>query len=209
MGRSNSPELNDRLAVREGIVAAIPSLRAFALSLSGNVDRADDLVQETLVRALAHIDSFEPGTNLPAWLFTILRNYFRSEYLKRNREVEDHDGQFSGTLTSLPEQDGHLEFEELRDALARLPDDQREAIVLVGAAGVSYEEAARICGCAVRTVKSRAHRARQRLAELLGVETSSSFGFDRTGPSAYGARRPYAISLTRALSSNSLSTIPT
>ena len=169
---SSSHELSDRLAVRDGIIAAIPSLRAFALSLSGNLDRADDLVQETLVRALAHIDSFEPGTNLPAWLFTILRNCFRSEYRKRGREVEDIDGRFAETLKSLPEQDGHVEFEELRQALAELPDDQREAIILVGAAGVSYEEAAQICGCAVGTVKSRAHRARQKLAELLDADSN-------------------------------------
>jgi RNA polymerase sigma-70 factor, ECF subfamily len=165
--------------VRDGIVAAIPSLRAFAVSLSGNLDRADDLVQDTIVRALANIRSFQPGTNLMAWLFTILRNHFRSEYRKRWRELEDRDGGFAEGLKTLPEQDGHVEFEELRQALARLPGDQREALVLVGAAGVPYEEAAKICGCAVGTIKSRAHRGRLRLAELMAVESVDYFSFDQ------------------------------
>ena len=82
-------------SVREAMLAAVPSLRAFAISLSGNVDRADDLVQETLLRAIANIDSFEPGSNLPAWLFTILRNLFRSDYRKRRREVEDAEGTYA------------------------------------------------------------------------------------------------------------------
>src|SRR6478752_6312549 len=100
--------------LREQILAAVPSLRAFAISLSGNVDRADDLVQETLLRALANIHSFQPGTNMPAWLFTILRNHFRSEYRKRRREVEDADGHYAEGLTSHPEQQGHLELTEFR-----------------------------------------------------------------------------------------------
>src|SRR5690606_24953762 len=91
-------------ALRDQILATVPSLRAFAISLSGNVDRADDLVQETLLRALANIHSFQPGTNLSAWLFTILRNLFRSEYRKRKREVEDTDGSFAESLKSYPEQ---------------------------------------------------------------------------------------------------------
>src|ERR1700756_113246 len=126
-------------SVRDGILATLPSLRAFAISLSGNVDRADDLVQETLLRALANIDSFEPGTNLPAWLFTILRNLFRSEYRKRRREVEDAEGSHAKTLKTQPAQNAHLEFEEFRVALEKLPQDKREALILVGASGFSYE----------------------------------------------------------------------
>src|SRR5450432_4718751 len=95
---------------RDSILAAIPNLRAFAISLSGNVDRADDLVQETVLRALANIDSFQPGTNMPAWLFTILRNLFRSEYRKRRREVEDADGSYADTLKTQPEQTSHVEI---------------------------------------------------------------------------------------------------
>ena len=101
--------------LREPMLSAVPSLRAFAISLCGNVDRADDLVQETLLRALANIDSFQPGTNMSAWLFTILRNLFRSEYRKRRREVEDADGNYAETLKTQPEQTSHVEFEEFRD----------------------------------------------------------------------------------------------
>jgi RNA polymerase sigma-70 factor (ECF subfamily) len=166
-------------SVRDAVLAAVPSLRAFAISLSGNVDRADDLVQETLLRALANIDSFQPGTNMSAWLFTILRNLFRSEYRKRRREVEDGDGSYAETLKSQPEQSSRVEFEEFRTALAKLPPDQREALILVGASGFSYEEAAEICGCAVGTIKSRVNRARSRLADLLSIESADDFGPDR------------------------------
>jgi RNA polymerase sigma-70 factor, ECF subfamily len=174
-------ESNVRLdpSVREAVLAAVPSLRAFAISLCGNVDRADDLVQETLLRALANINSFEPGTNMSAWLFTILRNLFRSEYRKRRREVEDTDGSYAESLKTQPDQTARVEFQEFRSALARLPADQREALVLVGASGFSYEEAAGICGCAVGTIKSRVNRARTRLAELLSIESADDFGPDR------------------------------
>ena len=167
-------------AVRDTMLAAVPSLRAFAISLSGNVDRADDLVQETLLRALANIDSFEPGTNMAAWLFTILRNLFRSEYRKRRREVEDSEGRFAESLKSQPEQPSHMEFEEFRTALAKLPSDQREALILVGASGFSYEDAAAICGCAVGTIKSRVNRARSKLSALLYVDGAGDFGPDNT-----------------------------
>ena len=165
--------------IRDQILASVPSLRAFAISLSGNVDRADDLVQETLLRALANIHSFEPGTNMPAWLFTILRNLFRSEYRKRRREVEDADNRYAETLKSQPEQSSRVEFQEFRTALAKLPSDQREALILVGASGFSYEEAAEICECAVGTIKSRVNRARTRLANLLHIENPNDFGPDR------------------------------
>ncbi len=165
-------------SLREAILAAVPSLRAFAISLSGNVDRADDLVQETLLRALANIHSFQPGTNMSAWLFTILRNLFRSEYRKRRREVEDSDGSFAETLKSHPEQLGRVEFQEFRAALAQLPPEQREALILVGASGFSYEEAADICNCAVGTIKSRVNRARSRLAKLLAIDNADEFGPD-------------------------------
>src|ERR1700751_5590509 len=166
--------------VKEAMLGAVPSLRAFAISLSGNVDRADDLVQETLLRAIANIDSFQPGTNMSAWLFTILRNLFRSEYRKRRREVEDTDGSYAETLKSHPEQQSRVEFEEFRAALSRLPPDQREALILVGASGFSYEEAAAICECAVGTIKSRVNRARTRLAELLSIDSDERFRQDAT-----------------------------
>src|SRR6201994_4187609 len=163
-------------SVRDAVLGAVPSLRAFAISLSGNVDRADDLVQETLLRAMANINSFQPGTNMSAWLFTILRNLFRSEYRKRRREVEDTDGSYAETLKSHPEQHSRVEFEEFRTALSKLPPDQREALILVGASGFSYEEAAAICDCAVGTIKSRVNRARTRLAELMAIESVDDFG---------------------------------
>src|SRR6186997_3668360 len=106
-------------SVRKAVLSAVPSLRAFAISLCGNVDRADDLVQETLLRALANIDSFQPGTNMSAWLFTILRNHFRTEYRKRRREVEDADGGYADRLTAREEQTAHIEFNELREALLK------------------------------------------------------------------------------------------
>jgi RNA polymerase sigma-70 factor (ECF subfamily) len=166
-------------SLRDDILASVPSLRAFAISLSGNGDRADDLVQETLLRAIANIDSFQVGSNLPAWLFTILRNLFRSEYRKRRREVEDADGSYAETLKTHPEQTSHVEFKEFSAALSKLPEDQREALILIGASGFSYEEAAEICGCAVGTIKSRVNRARTRLANLLHIENPNDFGPDR------------------------------
>src|SRR5437588_2806338 len=168
-----------RSSVRDAMLAAVPSLRAFATALSGNMDRADDLVQETLLRAMANIESFQPGTNMSAWLFTILRNLFRSEYRKRRREVEDTDGSYAESLKSHPEQHGRVEFEEFRAALAKLPQDQSEALLLVGASGFSYEEAAEICECAVGTIKSRVNRARTRLAELLAIDSADDFGPDQ------------------------------
>ena len=170
--------MNRRNDVRDAMLAAVPSLRAFAVSLCGNVDRADDLVQETLLRAWANLGSFQPGTSMSAWLFTILRNLFRSEYRKRRREVEDVDGSYAESLTSLPDQSSRLEINEFREALRLLPPEQRESLILVGASGFSYEEAAQIGGCAVGTIKSRVNRARTRLAEILSIDSVSDFGPD-------------------------------
>jgi RNA polymerase sigma-70 factor (ECF subfamily) len=166
-------------SVQDVMLAAIPGLRAFAISLSGNADRADDLVQETVMRAMANIDSFTPGTNMAGWLFIILRNQFRSEYRKRRREVEDPDGSYLASLKLPPGQFGRLEFKELIEALAKLPYLQREALLLVAASGFSYNEAAAICGVAVGTIKSRVFRARQQLAELLVIGSPAEFGLDR------------------------------
>jgi RNA polymerase sigma-70 factor (ECF subfamily) len=166
-------------SVRDVMLAAVPNLRAFAMSLSGNADRADDLVQETVMRAMANIKSFTPGTNMAAWLFTILRNLFRSQYRKRRREVEDPDGGYLASLKSPAEQFGRLEFKELIGALAKLPDVQREALLLVAASGFSYDEAAAICEVAVGTIKSRVSRARQLLAELLVIDSPAAFALDR------------------------------
>lgn len=151
-------------------MAEIGSLRAFAVSLCGDKERADDLVQETLFKAWNHLESFKEGTNLKAWLFTILRNTYFSERRKRRREVEDADGAYAARLSTNPEQHGHMDMQDFRAALTQLPDDQREALILVGAAGFSYEEAAEISGCAVGTIKSRVNRARTRIATMLGLD---------------------------------------
>jgi RNA polymerase sigma-70 factor (ECF subfamily) len=165
--------------VRDAMLAAIPSLRAFAISLSGSVNSADDLVQETVMRAMTHIGSFTPGTNMSAWLLTILRNLFRSQYRKRRREVEDPDGSYLASLKMPAEQFGRLEFKELIEALAKLPYVQREALLLVAASGFTYDEAAAICEVAVGTIKSRVSRARQLLAELLDIDSPATFVLDR------------------------------
>jgi RNA polymerase sigma-70 factor (ECF subfamily) len=163
---------------RDLILSAIPSLRAFAISLTNDPTRADDLVQDTIVRAWANAERFEAGTNINAWLFTILRNLFHSEYRKRKREVEDVDGSYALSLRTHPEQTAHLDFQDFQQALARLPVDQREALILVGAEGLSYEQAAEICGVAVGTIKSRVNRARNRLAELLSLNGEGDLGPD-------------------------------
>lgn len=164
--------------VKEGFVAAIPNLRAFAVSLCGNLERADDLVQETMLKAFKNIDSYQEGTNLKAWLFTILRNTYFSERRRLKREVEDADGIHASRLAVHPEQHGHMDMCELHDALKLLKDDQREALILVCAAGMSYEEAAAISGCAVGTIKSRVNRARAKLSDIMGISSSDEFGPD-------------------------------
>jgi RNA polymerase sigma-70 factor (ECF subfamily) len=174
---------------RQLLVAAIPGLRAFSLSLTSRGATADDLVQETLMKAWKHQDSFKPGTNLRAWLFTILRNEFYSQLRKRKREVEDVDDLYSSRVSVLAEQHGHLEMAELRSALNKLPEDQREAIVLVGASGFSYEEAAEICNVAVGTIKSRVNRARTKLASMLQFDSSGTAANTHDVPDATG-RRP-------------------
>ena len=161
---------------RAGLLAAIPSLRAFAASLVGRSDRADDLVQQALTKAWAGQKGFQPGTNLRAWLFTILRNEFYSEMRRKRREVEDADGVHSRKLSVRPAQHGHLDMADMRTALRELPTDQCEALLLVAASGFSYDEAASICGVAVGTIKSRVNRARNRLTELLGTDSESDFG---------------------------------
>ncbi|REF89370.1 RNA polymerase sigma-70 factor (ECF subfamily) [Methylovirgula ligni] len=180
--------------VKAELISVIPNLRAFAVSLCGNPDRADDLVQETLVKAWGNLDSFVEGTNLPAWLFTILRNFYYSEYRKRRREVPDPDGAMAIRLATAPAQNGHMDLCDLHDALQQLPNDQREALILIGVSGLAYEEAAEICGCAVGTMKSRVNRARNRLANLLSIHSTSEFGhsenWQATDPATAGHQLP-------------------
>lgn len=152
---------------RDELVNHLPALRAFALSLTREGSSADDLVQDAIVKAWTNMDKFQPGTNLRAWLFTILRNTFYSARRKTKREVSDTDGIHAARQATRPEHDGRLALNDFRAAFEQLPDEQREALILVGASGFSYEEAANMTGVAVGTVKSRANRGRRRLAELL------------------------------------------
>ncbi|WP_305673180.1 sigma-70 family RNA polymerase sigma factor [Phenylobacterium sp.] len=158
---------------RNDVVGMIPALRAFAWSLSHNGSDADDLVQDTLIKAWTNRDKFEPGTNLRAWLFTILRNTYYTQVIRRRREVRDETGEYAGALRSPPTQDWSVAMHALQDALAQLPPEHREALVLVGAAGLSYEEAAEICGCALGTIKSRVNRARARLLKIMDAEDAT------------------------------------
>jgi RNA polymerase sigma-70 factor (ECF subfamily) len=158
---------------RDAVVLMIPALRAFAWSLSHNSADADDLVQDTLIKAWTHRDKFEVGTNLRAWLFTILRNTYYTAAVRRRREVRDETGKYAATLATGPTQDWSLAMRALQAALAQLPDEHREALILVGAAGLTYEEAAEVCGCALGTIKSRVNRARARLLKIMDAEEAS------------------------------------
>ena len=152
---------------KEELVEHLPAMRAFAVSLTRNGSLADDLVQDTVVKAWTNFDKFEVGTNLRAWLFTILRNTFYSHRRKTKREVADVDGVFAGALASKPSHDGRLQMTDFLKAFAQIPVAQREALILVGASGFSYEEAANMCGVAVGTIKSRANRGRKALAAIM------------------------------------------
>ena len=152
------------------MLACIPNLRGFAISFLHNTDDADDLVQETILRAWSNLHRFEPGTNIQAWLFTILRNLFYSRYRKRRHEVEDSEDKHAARLTAPPEQLARVEHAELLRALALLSAEHREALLLVGAQGMSYEQAGSICGVPIGTIKSRVHRARTQLASLMDYD---------------------------------------
>ena len=162
------------MSLEEQLVAEVPRLRAFARSLAQNHAAADDLVQETILKAWTNRESYQKGTNLRAWLFTILRNTFISLKRKHKREVEDADGIHAARVVQIAEQEGAMALAEFRRALSKLPIEQREAIVLVGAEGFTYDEAAKICGCASGTIKSRVNRARKSLSVLLRLEPEDS-----------------------------------
>jgi|SRR5579859_3192857 len=149
------------------LALVIPHLRAFGRSLSGNRDLADDLVQETLLKAWAARQRFQAGTNMRAWTFIILRNLFLSQ-MRRARFKGEWDEITASKLLAAPaSQDRHVELGDMQRALLHLPQPQREALILVGAGGFAYEEAAEICGCAVGTIKSRVARGRVALEALL------------------------------------------
>jgi RNA polymerase sigma-70 factor (ECF subfamily) len=157
----SDPEFKDQLA------QVIPHLRAFGRSLSGSRDLADDLVQETLLKAWAARKRFQAGTNMRAWTFIILRNLFLSQMRRARFKGEWDDITASKILAAPASQDRHIELGDMQRALMHLPQPQREALILVGAGGFAYEEAAEICGCAVGTIKSRVARGRVALEALL------------------------------------------
>jgi RNA polymerase sigma-70 factor (ECF subfamily) len=160
------------------LIGSVPNLRAFANSLCGDPTRADDLVQDTLVKAWTNLSTFEKGSNLKAWLFTILRNTYFSELRKRRREVEDADGAMAERMSVPPDQPIQMDIVDFRNAFGTLSDDQKEVLLLVGAEGFSYEEAAKITSTAVGTVKSRVNRARAALNKALGLEEGENFNTD-------------------------------
>jgi RNA polymerase sigma-70 factor (ECF subfamily) len=162
----------------EALIGAIPNLRAFAIALCHDATQADDLVQDTLVKAWNSRDRFEEGTNLKAWLFTILRNTYFSEHRRRKHQAAYLDTARTRSNYRPPEQYGHLDLQDFMEALGKLAPDQRESLLLVGAEGFSYEEAAEISGCAVGTIKSRVNRARRRLCELLHLAEGDEYGPD-------------------------------
>jgi RNA polymerase sigma-70 factor (ECF subfamily) len=190
---SEKPTLatNGQLDPRDEVTAYLTPLRAFGISLTGNRAAADDLVQDTILKAWSNIDKFQPGTNMQAWLFTILRNTFYSGRRKHRREVPDPEGLHAATLFERPAHDGRLAFRDFHRAFAQLSAEHREVLLLVGASGYSTEETAEMIGTAIGTVKSRTSRARRRLAELMGLEDAEPFA-------------PLADPVTRAVMGGSL-----
>jgi len=160
-------------ALQNRMLKAIPALRAFAASLCRNRDRADDLVQETLLRAISGIATFDTGSNLEAWLFTIMRNSFNNEYRRSKRMVQDIDDRLAETLAVPAGQVGWGIAQDLRAGLGTLSPDQQQALYLVGAAGLSYDEAAERTGCHAGTIKSRVSRARSSLAAFMAGDDRS------------------------------------
>ena len=160
------------------LLAAVPMLRRLALSLMRQADRVDDLVQETLTKAWGHRMSFRPGTNLEAWLVTILKNEFYTFKRRTRREIEDPDGRYARNAAVLPNQQSFVDLMALKGALAQLPAGQRRALTLIVLSGLSYAEAAQVCRVKIGTIKSRVGRARSRLAGLLGADGPNDFGAD-------------------------------
>jgi RNA polymerase sigma-70 factor (ECF subfamily) len=173
MSQDEVQQMNDPLAAsqtpqfRADLVGIIPHLRAFARSLTRNREQADDLVHDAVVRALSAANQFRPGTNFKAWMFTILRNLYYNEGRKDRARCVSLDGLAIEVEATPASQEASLEFRDFRRAYWQLTDAHREVLILIGASGLSYEEAAQVCNCAVGTIKSRISRARHELAQLL------------------------------------------
>ena len=173
---------DDRRAFKRELTEVVPHLRAFARGLCGRPDMADDLVQETLLKAWAAQDRFEPGTSMRAWTFVILRNAYLTD-MRRNRFRGEYDETVAERILTAPAaQEEPIHLSDMHRALLTLPPERREALLLVGAGGFSYEEAANICGCAVGTIKSRVARGRVALESLLSSGKLPSRRQHRTDP---------------------------
>ena len=158
----------DARAFCEALIGFAPNLLRYATSLARHRSQAEDLVQETLLKAWKNQARLRAGSNLDAWLFTILRNTYFTEYCKRKRELLQGDGSYAEGLAAVPSQDGALALQDVKLALSKLPDPMRQALILVAVNDMSYEEAATVMGCEVGTIKSRTSRARKKLADHLG-----------------------------------------
>ena len=169
----------DEAVFKRDLVKLIPHLRAFARTLCGDAAAADDLAQDTVMKAWDARSSFQIGTNMKAWTFMILRNQFYSEKRRSWRQSQLDQDAAERTLLAIDDPASPLALDELRQAMLMLPLEQREALILVGAGGFAYKEAAEICGCAVGTVKSRVSRARRAIQSIL--EDGS---YDRDGTPA-------------------------
>ncbi|MFN3815768.1 sigma-70 family RNA polymerase sigma factor [Brevundimonas sp.] len=178
------PPSADDDAFKTQLVALIPHLRAFARTLAGDPTAADDLAQDAMMKAWDARASYQMGTNMKAWTFMILRNQFYSEKRRSWRQSQLDQEAAERTLVAVDDPEAPVALDELRLALASLPEEQREALVLVGAGGFAYEEAAEICNCAVGTVKSRVSRARRALQQTL-----ERGGYARDGKAAGDAMR--------------------
>jgi RNA polymerase sigma-70 factor (ECF subfamily) len=174
----------DDHAFKHELVQLIPHLRAFARTLCGDPAAADDLAQDAMMKAWDARSSFQMGTNMKAWTFMILRNQFYSEKRRSWRQSQLDQEAAERTLVAVDDPEAPVALDELRQGLAMLPPEQREALILVGAGGFAYEEAAEICGCAVGTVKSRVSRARRALHAIL-----DEGNYDRDGAAAGDAMR--------------------
>jgi RNA polymerase sigma-70 factor (ECF subfamily) len=179
MVQRTTPDAASEADFKLELVALIPQLRAFARTLCGDAAAADDLAQDTVLKAWDARASFQMGTNMKAWTFMILRNQFYSEKRRSWRQTQLDQEAAERTLVAVDDPESPVALDELRLAMQMLPSEQREALILVGAGGFAYEEAADICGCAVGTVKSRVSRARRALQNILALGA-----YDRDGAPA-------------------------
>lgn len=166
MDKPEAPSTHDE-GFRQELLSALPHLRAFARGLSGRTDFADDLVQETAIKAWAARDRYQPGTNMRAWTFAILRNHYLSDLRRSSRQTGLDEGVAERMLVMDADQEGPLHLGDMEAALQKLSPERREAVLLVGASGFSYEEAAEISSCPIGTMKSRVARARADLTQML------------------------------------------